>query len=80
MTRTIRLQYRVIKLLPLLPSLDNIQYMKNLQELKDNYDRNTLKTIVVSKKNYDKLKTLGFATESFNTVISRLLAKLEEEK
>lgn len=30
--------------------------MHNLQELKENYDKNTLKTIALSKKNYDKLK------------------------
>ena len=53
--------------------------MNNLNELKENYENNEMKTIVVSKKNYDKLKELGFATESFNTVISRLLAKLEGE-
>ena len=53
--------------------------MNNLQELKENYDNNEMKTIVVSKKNYDRLKGLGFATESFNTVVSRLLDRLEDE-
>ena len=53
--------------------------MKNLQELKDNYDKNTLKTIVVSKQNYDKLKNLGFTGDSFNTVIGRLLEKVEAD-
>jgi predicted CopG family antitoxin len=52
--------------------------MKNLQELKDNYDNNEMKTIVVSKKNYDKLKGLGFTGESFNTVVGRLLEKVED--
>ena len=54
--------------------------MQNIQELKDNYDKNTLKTIVVSKKNYDKLKQLGFTGESFNTVVGRLLEKVKEVK
>lgn len=53
--------------------------MKNLEELKDNYDSNTWKTIVLSKKNYDKLKALGYTTESFNTVVSRLLEKVQLE-
>lgn len=53
--------------------------MQNIQELKDNYDKNTLKTIVVSKKNYDKLKQLGFTGDSFNTVIGRLLEKVDED-
>ena len=52
--------------------------MKNLQELKDNYDKNTLKTIVVSQKNYDRLKNMGFCGDSFNTVIERLLEKVED--
>ena len=52
--------------------------MQNIQELKDNYDKNTLKTIVVSKKNYDKLKQLGFTGESFNTVVGRLLEQVKE--
>jgi hypothetical protein len=34
--------------------------MNQLNELNDNYDNDKLKTIVVSKKNYDKLKELGF--------------------
>lgn len=34
-------------------------------------------TISLSKKNYDKLKELGFAGESFDTVIGRLLEKVE---
>ena len=46
---------------------------------KDKYDdsNDRLKTIVVSKKNYDRLKNLGFCGDSFNTVISRLLEKVE---
>jgi predicted CopG family antitoxin len=47
--------------------------MKNLQELKDNYDKNTLKTIVVDLKNYNKLKELGHFGDSYNTIIGRLL-------
>ena len=54
--------------------------MQNIQELKDNHDKNTLKTIVVSKKNYDKLKQLGFTGESFNTVVGRLLEQVKEVK
>ena len=54
--------------------------MQNIQGLKDNYDKNTLKTIVVSKKNYDKLKQLGFTGESFNTVVGRLLEQVKEVK
>jgi len=34
--------------------------MRNLTELKENYENNTMKTIVVSQKNYNKLKQLGF--------------------
>jgi predicted CopG family antitoxin len=52
--------------------------MQNLQELRENYDKNTLKTIALSKKNYDKLKELGFTGESFNNVVGRLLEKLED--
>jgi len=39
-----------------------------------------LKTIVLSKENYDKLKRLGYTSESFNTVISRLLADVKESR
>lgn len=53
--------------------------MQNIQELKENYDKNTLKTIVLSKKNYDKLKELGFTGESFNTVVGRLIEKVQED-
>jgi predicted CopG family antitoxin len=50
--------------------------MQNLEELRENYDKNTIKTIASSKQNYDKLKKFGFAGESFNTVVGRLLEKL----
>ena len=39
-----------------------------------------MKTIVVSQKNYDKLKRLGFTGESFNTVVGRLLEQEKEVK
>ena len=39
-----------------------------------------LKTIVLSQENYDKLKRLGYTSESFNTVIGRLLANVEEKR
>lgn len=54
--------------------------MKNLQELKENYDNNEMKTIVVSKKNYDKLGKLGRFGDSYNAIIGRLLEKLEDEE
>ena len=54
--------------------------MQDLQELKDNYDKNTLKTIVVSQKNYNRLKELGFGGDSFNTIVGRLLDRLEVEE
>lgn len=34
-------------------------------------------TISLSKENYQKLKELGFTGESFDTVVSRILEKLE---
>jgi predicted CopG family antitoxin len=52
--------------------------MRNLQKLKENYENNTMKTIVVSRKNYNKLKELGFTGESFNTVVGRLLEQVKE--
>ena len=52
--------------------------MNNLDELKENYDKNILKTIVLSQKNYDRLKALGFTGDSFNTVVGRMLDKLED--
>lgn len=52
--------------------------MKNLQELKENYDKNTWKTVALSKRNYEKLRELGYTNESFNTVVGRLLQKLEK--
>jgi predicted CopG family antitoxin len=54
--------------------------MNNLQELKDNYENNEMKTIVVSKKNYNRLKDLGFGGDSFNTIVGRLLDRLQEEE
>ena len=55
--------------------------MNQLNELHDHYDENDkIKTIVVSKKNYDKLKQLGHIGESFNTVVGRLLEKVKEIK
>ena len=52
--------------------------MQNLEELRENYDKNTIKTIALSKQNYDKLKQLGFTGESFNTVVGRLLEQVKE--
>ncbi|HSA72353.1 MAG TPA: hypothetical protein VLD84_00190 [Nitrososphaeraceae archaeon] len=56
--------------------------MNNLQRLKDREDKyddsnDKLKTIVLSKQNYDRLKEFGFCGDSFNTVIERLLDKVE---
>ena len=53
--------------------------MQNLQELRENYDKNTIKTIALSIENYDKLKALGFCGDSFNTVIGRLIEKVEND-
>lgn len=36
-----------------------------------------LKTIVLSEQNYEKLKILGYASESFNDVVSRLLEQVK---
>lgn len=52
--------------------------MKNLQELKESYDNNIVKTIVVSQKNYDKLGKLGRFGDSYNTIIGRLLEEKKE--
>jgi len=54
--------------------------MKDLQELKENYDNNTVKTIVVSQKNHDKLGKLGHFGGSYNTIIGRLLEEKETSK
>jgi predicted CopG family antitoxin len=51
----------------------------HLDELKETYDKNILKTIVVSQKNYNRLKDLGFGGDSFNKIVERLLDKLESE-
>jgi predicted CopG family antitoxin len=48
--------------------------MQDLQELKQ---KNTLKTIALSKENYNKLRELGFTGESFNDVVGHLIAKVE---
>jgi predicted CopG family antitoxin len=48
--------------------------LQNLQELKQ---KNSLKTIALSKENYNKLKELGFTGESFNDVVGHLLEKVE---
>ena len=50
-----------------------------IEELRENYDKNTIKTIALSKQNYDKLKELGFGGDSFNTIVGRLLDKVNEE-
>ena len=47
---------------------------------RENYDKNTIKTVALSKQNYDKLKKFGFTGESFNTVVGPLLEKLETLK
>jgi len=50
-----------------------------IEELRENYDKNTIKTIALPKQNYDKLKELGFTGESFNTVVGRLIEKVQED-
>ena len=54
--------------------------MNQLNESNNKYDdsNDKLKTIVVSKKNYDKLNGLGFGGDSFNTIVGRLIEKVEE--
>jgi len=39
-----------------------------------------LKHIAVSERNYEKLKTLGYAGESFNDVITAVLKKLGKQR
>ena len=55
--------------------------MQVMNQLNDKYDdkNDKLKTVVLSKKNYDKLKELGFTGDSFNTVVGRLLEKIEDD-
>ena len=48
--------------------------MQDRNKLKQN---NMLKHIVASQENYDRLKRLGFAGDSFNDVITSLLKKTE---
>lgn len=51
-----------------------------MSELSQSHDTNSSRTTIsLSKKNYDKLKELGFAGESFDTVVGRLLEKVEVE-
>ena len=52
--------------------------MQNLQLKQDDDSKGKLKTIVVSQKNYDKLKNMGFCGDSFNTAIGGLLEKVKE--
>ncbi|HZA71176.1 MAG TPA: hypothetical protein VE548_15890 [Nitrososphaeraceae archaeon] len=47
--------------------------MSKLQQVSN--DERT--TVSLSKENYNKLKQLGFTGESFNTVIGRLIEKVE---
>lgn len=54
--------------------------MQDVQELKETYDKNVLKTIVLSQRNYNRLKDLGFGGDSFNTIVGRLLDRLESEE
>lgn len=42
-----------------------------LHESNDSNDK--LTTISISKFNYDRLKSLGYTSESFNTVLGRIL-------
>ena len=49
-----------------------------MQQLHEQHNKQ-LKTIVLSQENYQKLKGLGFTGESFNTVVGRLLDKVNEE-
>jgi len=39
-----------------------------------------LTSISLSKENYDKLKRLGFAGESFNDVLTRVLENAKEDR
>jgi predicted CopG family antitoxin len=41
---------------------------------------NKLKTIVLSEKNYNRLKILGYTSESFNDVLNRLLENVKEDR
>ena len=36
------------------------------------------KTIVISKKNYDKLQQMGSMTDTFDSILSRVLAQVKE--
>ena len=37
------------------------------------------KTIVISKKNYDKLQQMGSMTDTFDSILSRLLENVKED-
>jgi predicted CopG family antitoxin len=50
-----------------------------IEELRENYDMNTIKTIALSKQNYDKLKQLGFGGDSFDTIVGKLIEKVEKD-
>ena len=50
-----------------------IKKMTNKNTAK-NYNERYI-TISISRQNYEKLKTLGFAGDSFNDVMDRLLSK-----
>lgn len=39
-----------------------------------------LTSISLSKENYEKLKRMGFATESMNDVLNRVLAQVTENR
>lgn len=55
--------------------------MKKLHDNdKKNENNSKQKTVVLSKQNYEKLKDLGFTGDSFNTVMGRLLERLEEDE
>ena len=50
--------------------------MSELSQTEHDTNSNRI-TISLSRKNYNKLKELGFAGESFDTVIGRLLENME---
>lgn len=48
-----------------------------MNQLNDLQNCSKLKTIVITQQNYDKLKRLGYTSESFNDVVSRLLENVK---
>jgi hypothetical protein len=48
--------------------INNINLMNNIKN-------HQIKHIVVTKKNFEKLRKLGFANDSMNDVITRMLEK-----